>query len=100
MHCGTSVASDTTLQNLLPGDFIFFGRKAADDQKEKITHVAIYLGNGRIIHASDRVQIESLRRGDPRFTERRLQTMIRAKRMLKNIGENGVRKLETHQLYN
>ena len=39
--------------------------KATGEQPEKITHVAIYLGDGKIIHASGRVQVESLKRGAP-----------------------------------
>lgn len=39
--------------DLQPGDLIFFGRK-------KITHVAIYAGNGEYIHASQMVRRNSL----------------------------------------
>jgi gamma-D-glutamyl-L-lysine dipeptidyl-peptidase len=99
VNVGLEVPSDTTLQNLIAGDLIFFGTKGNNDQRERITHVAIYLGKGKIIHASDRVQIESLKRGDPDFAEARLKSMVRAKRMLENLGENGVRKLEDHPIY-
>ncbi len=99
-HIGVEINTDTTLQNLMPGDFIFFGNKKTSSQEEKITHVAMYLGEGKIIHASDRVQIESLKRRDPDFTEKRLISMVRAKRMLQNISENGVKKLVDHPIYN
>lgn len=42
--------------SLLPGDLIFFGKK-------KVTHVAIYAGNGEYVHASQLVRRNSL---DPR----------------------------------
>ncbi len=100
VHIGEEINTDTTLKNLMTGDFIFFGNKKTAAQKEKITHVAIYLGDGKIIHASDRVQIESLKRSDPDFTEKRLISMVRAKRMLQNIGKNGVIKLVEHPIYN
>ncbi len=90
VHVGVTVAHDTTWQNLLPGDFLFFGQKATAEQKEKITHVAIYLGDGKIIHSSGTIKIESLKRGDPDFNEYRFNTFIQAKRMTENIGENGV----------
>lgn len=99
VNVGLEVPTDTTLQNLIAGDLIFFGTKGNNDQRERITHVAMYLGKGKIIHASDRVQIESLKRGDPDFAEGRLKSMVRAKRMLENLGENGVRKLEDHPMY-
>ena len=45
---------------LKPGDLLFFGKKATPDSRGRITHVAIYLGNGRIIHSSQEVRINSL----------------------------------------
>ncbi len=99
VHVGVAVDTDESLKNLQPGDFLFFGRKASADQKERITHVAIYLGDGKMIHSSERVRIQSLRRGDPDFVEHRLKTLVRAKRMLRNIGENGVRPLQEHEKY-
>jgi len=93
VHTGTAIESDSTLKNLQPGDLLFFGKPASADQKERISHVAIYLGDGKIIHASDRVEIESLRRGDPDFTEQRLSSFVRAKRMIGQAGVNGVVRL-------
>ncbi|NND08996.1 MAG: C40 family peptidase [Saprospiraceae bacterium] len=99
VQVGQPVETDTTLINLEKGDFIFFGRKASTQHGEKITHVAIYLGEGKIIHASGRVQVESLRRGDANFNEYRLQTMVRAKRMHESLGEHGVIPLSEHPWY-
>lgn len=82
VHVGQALAKDTTLANLLPGDLLFFGQAAAEGQKERVTHVAIYKGEGQIIHASGEVCVESLRRGDPDFNEYRLETFLRAKRMI------------------
>ena len=96
---GEEVPTDSTLTNLVPGDFLFFGRKATTDQKEKITHVGIYIGDGRMIHSgadNPGVRIQSLRRGDPDFAPHRLETLVRARRM--TPGENGVGKLEDVRL--
>jgi hypothetical protein len=80
---GAEVATDTTeIEALQPGDLLFFGTRAGVGSKERITHVAMYIGNGKIIHASDMVEVESLRRGDPGFTPYRLETFVRARRML------------------
>ena len=90
VHVGVPVETDTTLAGLQPGDLLFFGRKATEDKPEKITHVAIYLGEGKIIHSSGIVKVESLRRADPDFTEYRLNSFVRARRMLQDPGQNGV----------
>ena len=52
------------LGNLRPGDLIFFGRKAENGRKERVTHVAIYMGDGMIIHSSNVVRINSLIPGE------------------------------------
>jgi cell wall-associated NlpC family hydrolase len=99
VRVGLDVESDQSLKNLKRGDFLFFGSPSTPDKKERITHVAIYMGDGKIIHASDRVQIESLRPEDPDFAPERLSTLVRARRMLEGIGENGVRPLSEHAWY-
>ena len=99
VHVGDEIETDETFKNLLPGDFLFFGRKATADQTERITHVGIYLGNGKMIHSSERVRVQSLRRGDPDFAPERVKTFVRAKRMLENIGANGVKPLSGHPQY-
>lgn len=49
------------LKNLEPGDLIFFGRKGdKNGVGERITHVAIYIGEGKIIHSSNVVRMNSL----------------------------------------
>ncbi|MCB9326750.1 MAG: C40 family peptidase [Lewinellaceae bacterium] len=99
VHIGTDIAVDTSLEGLLPGDLLFFGKKATADQKEKITHVAIYRGNGKIIHATGRVKMESLRPGDEHFAEDRLNTLVCAKRVLNTPGENGVQWIRQSEAY-
>ena len=99
VHVGTEIPVNSTLAGLQPGDLLFFGRKATDDQNEKITHVAIYQGDGKIIHSSGRVKVESLRRGEEDFNEYRLKTLVKAKRMLSTPGENGVQLVSQSPLY-
>ncbi len=94
VHAGQPVETDSALVNLMPGDFLFFGRKASAEQKEKITHVGIYLGDGRMIHSgadNPGVRIQSLRRGDPDFAPHRLESLVRARRM--EPGRDGVERM-------
>ncbi|MCB9266264.1 MAG: C40 family peptidase [Lewinellaceae bacterium] len=100
VHVGAPVQTDTTLAGLQPGDLLFFGRKASGEKPEKITHVAIYLGEGKIIHSSGIVKVESLKRGDPGFTEYRLNSLVRARRLLQNPEQNGVPFLKNASPYN
>lgn len=99
VHTGVEVPTDTTLANLQPGDLLFFGRKATEEKGEKITHVAIYMGEGKIIHSSGQVRIESMQRGDSTFNEYRLSSFVRAKRMLPAEAQQGVYPLTSVDAY-
>ena len=61
--------------------------------------MAIYMGNGKIIHAANKVETGSLHRGDPDFQEGRLHTFVRAKRMLGANMESGVVPLRSLPYY-
>ncbi len=84
---GEDLGTTLDLKKFKKGDLLFFGKKASPNKKEKITHVAIYMGEGKIIHATGRVKIESLDPEDPLFAKHRFDTFVRAKRIL---GSNNV----------
>ena len=57
-------------QNLERGDLVFFGTPATEPgKKPRISHVGIYLGDGKIIHSSHMVRINSLIPGDEDYYE-------------------------------
>lgn len=47
-----------------PGDLLFFGNQKTG----RVNHVGLYIGDGRFIHSSGRVKVNSLRRGDAGYT--------------------------------
>lgn len=65
IKCGDRVELD----QLQRGDLVFFGTPATDEKPMRVTHVGIYLGNGRIIHSSHRVRINSLTPGEADYYE-------------------------------
>ena len=81
VRCGEIVNTDENFDQLKKGDLLFFGRKATEEQKEKVTHVAVYLGDLDFIHASGEVCIQSLNPDSERFASNRLETYLRAKRI-------------------
>ena len=78
---GEPVDVSEGLGNLQPADLVFFGTEATDEKPVRITHVAIYLGDGKIIHSSQLVRINSLIEGEPDYYSRK---PIRACRILGN----------------
>lgn len=64
------------LANLQPGDLLFFGKT------QRATHVGIYIGDTRFIHASGMVKINSLDPTQNDYNEKRHKTLICARRIL------------------
>ncbi len=73
--------------NLIPGDLLFFGSRATPGRKERISHVAIYLGNKRFIHSQGDVRIGSLDSKDALFDEFNLNRLLFATRFLPYINK-------------
>lgn len=74
------------ISKLIPGDLLFFGNRAT----KKINHVGLYIGDGKFIHDSGRVKINSLSKEDSDYTPlallgvRRLDSATLQRLALKN----------------
>ena len=71
IHAGEEIDKDLRFEGLEKGDLLFFGKKATDSTKQKVTHVGLWLGNdrGEFIHASGRVKIGSINEEHPDYDE-------------------------------
>lgn len=90
MECDHGIGADSDklhgemlkrIKNLKPGDLVFFGSPGTLLAKEKITHVGIYIGNGKIIHSSHKVRINSLIPGEKDYYENS-HRLLKARRMV------------------
>ena len=99
VNVGELVDTENNFNNLQSGDLLFFGRKATADKKVKITHVAIYIGDGKYIHSAGIVRINSLTKEAADFNEYRYNTFIRAKRIIGNY-DNGENLVKNNKFYN
>ncbi len=89
VNIGEKINIDENFSELKPGDLLFFGKNRKDGS-ERITHVAIYMGKGKIIHETGEVKIQSLKRSDPDFVEYRLKSLKQARRIIGNKGKLGI----------
>ena len=87
VHTGTLVDSTKNFENLIPGDLLFFGRKATDSTSEKVVHVGMWIGNNKFIHSSGKVHISAVDTTLKEFDEFNLNRYLRTKRILKKEGE-------------
>lgn len=95
VHAGREVPLDESLSQLEKGDFLFFGN-LREDGSQRITHVGIYLGDGRFVHSgadNGYIKEESLFPDRPDFAAHRRESLLRAKRL--SIGSEGVVPLAT-----
>lgn len=99
VKAGVEVKYDDQLNGLEKGDLLFFGR-FREDGSEKITHVGLYIGNGRFIHSgSDNGanKEESLLPDTPGYAEHRRASLLRARRL--NAGGPMVLAVKEHEWY-
>lgn len=98
---GQHIEIEPDFSNIEPGDLIFFGRKATPERKEGVSHVGMYLGNGRFIHSQGNVHVSSLKPEDELFDEMNLNRLLYAVRILPYINkEKGLNTTDQNPYYN
>ncbi len=96
---GDQVDPGSSFENVKVGDLLFFGSKATGERKERVTHVAIYLGEKRFIHCSGDVRINSLDPSHKEYSEHRSNSLLRIRRIIGSGDEAGVHKLSALPYY-
>ena len=85
-------------EDLQPGDLVFFGRK--DTAVPRVSHVGIYLGEGRFIHSLGLVKIGSFRPEDPLYDGYNTGRYLFASRILPYIDrQEGLNTTLTNPFY-
>lgn len=96
IHEGDSVNIAKSLKVLKAGDLLFF---AANKITKRVTHTAIYIGNGEFIQAAGLVRINSMIKGAKNYDDFQSRTMVGARRMLTAIGDPEVTRVNKHPYY-
>lgn len=87
----------TDYRNLQPGDLIFFG-----NSPQRVTHVAMCLGNGTFIHASGSsamVRLNSLNPNDSLFDANLLKSLVGSSRIVNSLNTEGIVTVKNHPWY-
>lgn len=84
---------------LQAGDLVFFGKKATAENKERVTHVGLCLGDQEFIHASGKVRINSLNRDSEKYTEYYETAFVRARRVVGNVDGSGIEWVVDNEFY-
>lgn len=87
---GIEIDTKDGFGNLQAGDLLFFGTKATESTKERVTHVGFYISDLDFIHEGGRVKINSFDSKKSNYSKYRHSTFLRAKRIITSTGQNGV----------
>jgi cell wall-associated NlpC family hydrolase len=95
---GENVDITKDFYRLQPADLLFFG--SIKENKEHISHVAIYIGNGRFIHSSGMIHISSLLPGDSLYDAYNTARLLRAQRLITRIDlDSAIVSINKHPFY-
>jgi hypothetical protein len=86
------------IDKLKAGDLLFFGMYR-EDGSERITHVGIYIGDGKFIHEAGDVNILSFNPEDKNYSKYRHNMFIRAKDVIHHVGKYGVKYIKDVPLF-
>lgn len=98
-YVGERIEIAPDFSNVQRGDLVFFGRKATADRKEGISHVGIYLGNKRFIHALGDVHVSSFDPEDEYYDEFNTGRLLFATRFLPYINKEKGMNTTDHNPY-
>lgn len=96
---GKRIRIDQEFTNVQRGDLVFFGRQATNDRKESVSHVGIYLGNKKFIHALGDVHINSFDPKDDDYDEFNAGRLLFAARFLPYINKEKGMNTTNHNPY-
>lgn len=86
------------LTNLQPADLLFFAEAKEDNPNARITHVAIYMGNGEFIHASGTVRINSFLPDADNYDDHQNSTLVSARRYVGHESD-ALQSVRSHPAY-
>lgn len=91
IYAGKVVDENLEFKDLQKGDLLFFGKKATKDKKQRVTHVGIWLGNGKgeFIHSSGNVNLSSINKAHPNYDEFNKNRYLGSRRYL-NVKHNQI----------
>ncbi|TJZ52424.1 NlpC/P60 family protein [Sphingobacterium olei] len=86
------------LKNLNPADLLFFAAGKNKNPNARITHVALYLGNGEFIHAAGTVRINSMLKDSKNYDDFQSRTVVAARRYIGTKDEQ-IKVIKDHSYY-
>lgn len=97
---GKLVDEKGDLSDARAGDLLFFGTKPTkENQRERVVHVGMYLGDNRFIHASDFIRVNSFDPDNSLYDANNAKRYLRTKRIIGCGNEEGVETIFENEFY-
>jgi uncharacterized protein YgiM (DUF1202 family) len=90
---GDRIVIAPDFSNLQAADLVFFGTRGENGTRDKVSHVGIYIGNGRFIHSLGDVHVSSFLPGDSCYDDFNTRRLLYGGRVLPYI--NKVKEITT-----
>ncbi|MFD2965869.1 C40 family peptidase [Sphingobacterium bambusae] len=91
--------TEKALKNLKPADLLFFAGGKNKNSNARVTHVALYLGDGQFIHAAGTVRINSMLKEAANYDDFQARTVVAARRYL-GTSDPAVQQINNSSYYN
>lgn len=97
---GTDGNFDATiaLKNLKPADLLFFAGSKNSNPNARVTHVAMYIGNGEFIHSAGRVRINSMLKDASNYDDFQTRTVVSARRYI-GVNDAQIQSIKENKSY-
>ncbi len=86
------------LKNLKPADLLFFAAGKAKNANARVTHVALYIGNGEFIHSAGTVRINSMLKDANNYDDFQTRSVVAAKRYI-GANDNAIQAIQDNIFY-
>jgi len=90
--------AEKALKNLKPADLLFFAAGKAHNPDARVTHVALYLGNGEFIHSAGTVRINSMLKDAKNYDDFQTRTVVAARRYI-GSQDPQIQQIQQHSYY-
>jgi len=92
-------SAEKAMKNLKPADLLFFAAGKHNNPDARVTHVALYIGNGEFIHAAGTVRINSMLKDADNYDDFQTRTVVAARRYV-GSSDKAIKKIEESKYYN
>ena len=96
VKAGKQIDTSDGFDKLEPGDLLFFGQPATENDDRSVVHVGMWIGDDEFIHSAGRVKVSSVNPEDENYDEYNLNRFLEARRYLNNWEGNV---LQTEEMY-